>query len=264
MENETKPSDVVSPVESQKDASMNTPSIPAAIIVAGLLVALAIIYSSSEKGVLKNIPKEITPTKGQVPARGGSNGAINPADITIRALSPQDHILGDPQAPVKIISYSDFECPFCKRFHKTLQGILKTYQGKVALVYRHFPLDALHKKARQEAAAAECANALGGHEKFWAYVDRIFEITPSNDGLESSELPRIAQFVGLDEKSFSTCLSSDQYAAHIEEDVQDAIQAGGRGTPYSVVISRSGKKFPVSGALPIEDITPILDRALTD
>jgi protein-disulfide isomerase len=187
----------------------------------------------------------------------------------VKPVTKKDHIRGDPSAPVKVVEFSDFECPFCKRVHPTLNRITKEYgeTGKVALVYRHFPLDSLHKKARKEAQASECANELGGNNAFWAYADKLFEITPSNDGLDPSLLPKIAKDVGLDRGKFETCLAGDarggKYAERIESDVQDATASGGEGTPYVVVIAADGEIFPITGAQPYSAFKSIIDLALT-
>lgn len=187
----------------------------------------------------------------------------------VKPVTKNDHVLGDLSAPVKVVEFSDFECPFCKRVHPTLKRIVKEYgeAGKVALVYRQFPLDSLHKKARKEAQASECANELGGNDAFWAYADRLFEVTPSNDGLDLSLLPKIAKDTGLDRGKFETCLSGDarggKYADHIEADVQDAIASGGEGTPYIVVIAPDGETFPISGAQPYSAFKSIIDLAIT-
>lgn len=188
-------------------------------------------------------------------------GAVKPVD-------GNDHILGNLDAPVKVIEFSDFECPFCKNFHLTMKQLMGEYgtDGRVAWVYRHFPLDSLHSKARKEAQAAECANELGGGEAFWAYADLLFEVTPSNNQMDLAQLPRIAQEIGLDRAKFEVCLEGDErggkYAAHIEEDVQDAIASGGNGTPYSVVISPNGQIFSINGAQPYRAVKSIIDLAL--
>jgi protein-disulfide isomerase len=190
-------------------------------------------------------------------------GAAKPVDA-------EDHILGSLDAPVKLVEFSDFECPFCKRFHPTMKRLMNEYgkAGKVAWVYRHFPLDSLHSKARKEAQAAECANELGGNEAFWAYSDRLFEVTPSNNRLDLALLPRIAQKIGLDRAKFETCLKGDarggKYAAHIEADVQDAVASGGTGTPFSLVIAPNGKIFPINGAQPFAALKSIIDLALKE
>ncbi len=145
-----------------------------------------------------------------------------------------------------------------------MQEIMSTYgkDGKVAWVYRHFPIDSLHSKARKEAVALECANEQGGNDKFWSYADRLYEVTPANNGLDPAELPKIAQFVGLDATAFSTCLASTKYDAHIEEEVQNAQATGGNGTPWSIVVGKDGKKYPLSGAQPISAIKQLIDLAL--
>ena len=131
--------------------------------------------------------------------------------------------------------------------------------GQVAWVYRHFPLDQLHSKARKEAEALECAGELGGNAAFWKYTDRLYEITPSNDGLKETQLPEIASFVGLDVSAFSTCLSSGKFAERVNRDFESGANIGVRGTPYSIVWNRkTGKQLPLNGAYPFENVKTIL------
>ena len=138
---------------------------------------------------------------------------------------------------------------------------------KVAWVYRHFPLDSLHPKARKEAEATECAWELGGNTAFWKYVDKVYEVTPSNNGLDLALLPKLATDIGLDKAKFESCLESGKYAEKISKQVEDAVNSGGRGTPFSVVIAKNGKKFVIPGALPFEgnpSVKTILDIALSE
>lgn len=115
------------------------------------------------------------------------------------SINDGDHVLGNPNALVTIIEFSDTECPFCKKFHETMRKIIDEYgkDGKVKWVYRHFPLDQIHSKSRKEAEATECATEQGGNEKFWEFINKIYEITPSNNGLDPAELPKIAKSIGL-------------------------------------------------------------------
>lgn len=188
----------------------------------------------------------------------------------VRQVDAQDHVRGSPTAAVKVVEYSDFECPFCKSFHPTLKQVMDEYgkDGQVAWVYRHFPLDSLHSKARKEAQASECAGEIGGNDAFWAFANRLFEITPSNDRLDLSLLPKVAEEVGLDPAKFEDCLKGDarggKYADHIEADVQNATAAGGTGTPYTVVIAANGKTFPINGAQPYRVVKQIIDLALAE
>ena len=144
-----------------------------------------------------------------------------------------------------------------------MQRVMEEYgtSGKVAWVYRHFPLDSLHPKARQSAEAAECAAELGGEQSFWAYVDRYYIVTPSNNGINLDELPNIAAAVGLDRAEFEACLAGDAHEARVEQQVGEAVSAGGRGTPYSIVIGKNGN-YPINGALPYEQVKAIIDKAL--
>lgn len=180
----------------------------------------------------------------------------------IRPVTSRDHLRGSPDAPVKIVEFGDTECPMCKRFHPTLQRIVAEYPGKVAWVFRHYPIDEIHPKARKEAEATECAAELGGNAKFWAYLDRLYEITPSNDKLDPAELPRIAEHVGLNRARFESCLQSGKHAQRVAEDVDDALVAGATGTPYTVVIAPNGRLFAILGAQPYATVKLVVDIAL--
>jgi len=199
---------------------------------------------------------------GNVAAQANQPTAAPSGAEFLRPVTPRDHLRGSPDAPVKIVEFGDTECPLCKRFHPTLQRIVAEYPGKVAWVFRHYPVDEIHPKARKEAEATECAAELGGNDKFWAYLDRLYEITPSNDRLDPAELPRIAAHVGLDQKSFAQCLASGRHAQRVAEDVADALAAGATGTPYTVVIAPNGRLFAILGAQPYATVKLVVDIAL--
>lgn len=240
-------------IQTKKVSKMNM-SVPAAIILAGVLVAGAVLLSGSKSNTaqvnVKQQPQVVEQETGNLEK--------------LIPVSASDHVRGNSNAPVKIVEYSDTECPFCKRFHDTMKQVMDNEgkQGKVAWVYRHFPLDQLHSKARKEAEATECAAELGGNDKFWAYLDRLMEITPANNGLDPAELPKIAQYVGLDTGKFNECLASGRYAKKIEEHVQNAAATGGNGTPWSIVVAKNGEKYPLSGAQPYESIKALIEQAL--
>lgn len=176
-------------------------------------------------------------------------------------ITDKDWVKGNRQAKVSVVEYSDTECPFCKRFHPTMQQLIKEYPNDVNWVYRHFPLTSIHPKAPKEAEATECAGELGGQDGFWKYIDRLFEVTPSNNGLDLEELPKIAKAVSLDEKKFTACLDSGKYAQKVQAQAQDAQDAGAQGTPYSVVVA-GDQKIPVSGAVPFESLKQAIDSVL--
>ncbi len=227
-------------------------------------------------GIIRNYllahPEVITEAmqKLQEQERQAEDQRLSEAAKGVKPIDGEDHIRGDLNASVMVIEFSDFECPFCKSFHATMKQVMGNYEkdGKVAWVYRHFPLDQIHSKARKEAQAAECAAEQGGNKAFWAYADRLFEIAPSNNRLDLAQLPIVAKDTGLDQAKFETCLSGDQkggkFAAHIEANLQDATLSGGTGTPYSLVINSKGRIFPVNGAMPYEAVTAIIDAALKE
>jgi protein-disulfide isomerase len=204
----------------------------------------------------------------QMVENNGGQGVLQ-EEGSLDALAPitaEDHIRGNRNADVIIVEFSDTECPFCKLFHETMKQVMSEYgaSGKVAWVYRHFPLDSLHQKARSEAVALECAAELGGNDAFWAYTDLVYQTTTSNDGLDAAELPKIAGAVGLDVAAFSSCLTSGRHDAAVQADVEDAIASGGRGTPWSIIVTKSGQKFPLSGAQPIDAVRQAIDSALSN
>lgn len=248
---------------SQGGKKENPWAVPGAILIAGVVIAVAVMYSRGNPAPAPQSQAVNTAPTAAAPSQPPARSDVGSVD-SIAPVSVNDHIRGDQNAPVKIVEFSDTECPFCKRFHPTMQQAVNEYQGKVAWVYRHFPLDAIHPKTRKEAEATECANELGGNDTFWAYLGRLFEVTPSNNGLDPAELPKIAEYVGLDRAKFEQCLSSGKYAQHVADDLADAIGSGGQGTPYSVVIAANGKKYPLSGAQPYASVKQLIELALQE
>jgi len=167
----------------------------------------------------------------------------NPApDATLVKIDADDDaILGDEGAPVTIIEFSDYECPFCARFwRETLPQIKQEYidTGKVKLVYRDFPLN-IHRNAQKAAEAAECA---GEQSKYYEMHDKIFE---NQQAIDVLSLKRYAQEIGLNTAEFNSCLDSGKMASEVKKDFSDGQAAGVRGTPAFFI---NGKL--VSGAQP--------------
>lgn len=227
-------------------------TLPLSIIVAGLLIGGGIYLNG-------RAPREV-----KTPAQQQQIKSENLSNV-LRPIDANDHVLGSPDARVLIVEYSDTECPFCKMFHSSLLSIMNEYgkDGKVAWVYRHYPIAELHSKAPKEAEALECASELGGSQKFWEYTNKIYEVTPSNNGLEYSELSKIAVQVGLSSTTFNTCLESGQYAPRVNLDIQNAEELGASGTPYSVLIdTKTGEHYPLEGAYPYAQLKSAIDLIL--
>lgn len=222
--------------------------IPGAIVLAGIIIAGAIIYSGGS-----------TPPVGLGQAAAGGAGQQAGAEDNIQPVTENDHIRGSFDAPVTIVEFSDLQCPFCKRFHETMKQVMENYEGRVAWVYRHFPLESIHSRARAEAEGAECATELGGNDGFWRFTDAVFEAEPS---VGLSDLPQIAESLGLNRAAFQTCLDERRYKDAVQAHLTDATNSGGQGTPYSIVIAKDGTKSVIPGALSYDSVAKIIDDAL--
>lgn len=218
-------------------------AVPFAIVIAGLAIAGAIYFGDGKK---------VAPAI-----------AAQQASAVVAPVTSSDHILGNPNAKVIIVEYSDTECPFCKSFHPTMQRIMNEYGkgGQVAWVYRHWPLP-FHAKAPKEAEATECANKLGGNTKFWEYVNKIFEITPGNNQLDPAELSKIAKTIGLDDTAFNTCLSIGEMKTIVDKDLASGTKAGVSGTPFSIIMVNKKPVSSINGAQPYEQVKAAVDEAL--
>lgn len=225
-------------------------TLPISIVIAAIVIAGTIYYTKKDSAQPSN-PEELPPQEQEIKG---------PAEI-----NSGDHVLGNPEAPLTLILYTDFECPFCKKFHETIKKVIEEYgkAGKVRIVFRHFPLDQLHKKSRTEAESTECVASIGGNEKFWEYTGLLFEITPSNDEMDLSKLPDIAEGIGINKEEFLKCLNEKEFADKVQANYEDAVALGANGTPYFVIINQKGQKFPVSGALPYEELKLGLDQMLS-
>ena len=184
---------------------------------------------------------------------------------SVRRVSPErDHIYGSPDALVSLIEYSDFECPFCKRFHPNPKVLVDGSEGQVNWIYRHFPLEFHNPLAQLEAEASECASEQGGNDAFWQYADLIYERTNSNgNGLSPDALVPMAQEIGLDEKAFDACLESGRMRTRVQEDVVEGGKIGISGTPGNIIINNeTGEAISAAGALPTETLQKIVDSLL--
>ncbi len=163
----------------------------------------------------------------------------------VRPIDATDYVLGDPQALVQIIVYSDFECPFCAKFAETIKRVEENFRGKVAIAFRHYPLPG-HLNAKSAAEAAECAAEQG---KFWEMHDKLF--ADNTAGRMSQEQYKIdAADLGLNQEQFDQCLDSNKYTDKVGEQAAEGGKAGATGTP---TFFANGYIYP--GAYPFEDFT---------
>ena len=182
----------------------------------------------------------------------------------VAPITPEDHVRGKANAPITLYEYSDFECPYCKKFAQVPPTILKNNPDTVNVVYRHFPLSFHDPLATQEAIAAECAAKQGGTDAFYAYHDAVFAKTRSNGkGLDVAELPKIAGTLGLNVPQFTTCLASGEFDEHIKQDIKSGSDAGVTGTPGVIVKNnKTGDVRVIPGAVPAEVVQGAIDELL--
>lgn len=214
-------------------------TVPAAIVLGGVIVAAAV-YVSTPK-----IP---------------SSSAGNPA--LVRAVGAGDHILGNPAAPVMIVEYSDFDCEYCKDFHNTLHQIIANAgaNGKVAWVFRQFPLSEIHPNAFSHARAAECIATVAGNDAFWKFSDALF----ANQPVEPTRYGKLANSIGISGDAFAACFAnaSSTLDARITTDRQNALAVGAEGTPYSLILVAGKPPVVMGGAYSYDAVKQLIDQVL--
>ncbi|MAF36092.1 hypothetical protein CL622_03165 [archaeon] len=191
-------------------------------------------------------------TPPQAPPAAGNTPPPPSPTITL-SLGDTDPILGDKDAPITVVEFSDFQCPFCERAFSGAVTELKNSQdfkdGKVNFAYLHFPLNSIHPLAQKAAEASECANR---QDKFFEYHDMLFA---NQHALDIASLKKYAADLSLDTGEFNKCLDTDEAAGKVSADLGKATAAGGRGTPYFVVLNNdNGETQTVSGAVPFAQL----------
>ena len=213
-----------------------------AVLAAGVVIAAAILYVNYH------------PAPAAALAEAGTQNL--PANVNVSAPSADDHIIGDPKAPVVLIEYSDFQCPFCSLVYPTIKTIVQNSNGKIAWVMRNFPLSSIHPNANPAANAAECIAEQLGNDGWWKFADDVFA---SQESLGDAFYNGLAQKYGADMTKFKSCYAASKYQAKIDAQTLEAEQNGGQGTPYTVVYG-NGKQVPVSGALPQAQFEAVIQQ----
>ncbi len=247
METEQKPEVVVS--QKLKVSAGSSLGIPVAIVLAAALIAGAIVFSGMQKN---GATGKADAQKEQVTA-----------EVEIAPVTDKDHIKGNPNAPIMIVEYSDFDCPFCKNFHETMNKIMADYgaDGKVAWVFRQFPLEQLHPNAPTTAAASECVASLGGNDAFWKFADLIYQDRTTNEPTNLTKLPEYAEKAGVNKAKYNECVSAGTFTQKIADDVAAAVKTGARGTPYSILIV-GDQQGVINGAQPYATVKQMVETMM--
>jgi protein-disulfide isomerase len=199
------------------------------------------------------------PTAGAEPAAPTGPTADQLANVP--AVGNDEPVRGDKNATVTLVEYSDFECPFCGRFHPTMQQIMEEYEGKVNWVYRHYPLS-FHPNAQKAAEASECVLEQKGNEAFWTYADAIFDTNIKLGSLTPDAIDDAAEAAGVNMTTFSECLDSGKYAQKVADQMSAGTAVGVSGTPGTFIITDDGAQEFISGAYPIDQVKASIDKYL--
>ena len=194
----------------------------------------------------------VNPTANQAP------GAVVEAPVTAQPEfkrydipTENSYAIGPADAPITIVEFSDYQCPFCRRWHDEVYGeLLAAYPGKIRLVYRHFPLSSIHPNATSAAEAAMCA---GEQDAYWPFHEKLF----SSEALGNNTYLQYAQDLGLNMSSFESCLSDRKYQQAVDEDLNFAVDLGIRSTPTFFV-----NGLAIVGAQPLDVFQQIIDKEL--
>lgn len=209
--------------------------------------------SAKKDGTMTSLLPKVNPVKNLIEGNTADtfceNNWQDKGTPNVPNFGADEHFCGNPNAKIIIVQYTDFECPFCKQFHPTLTKLVSESNGQIGWVLRHYPIDQLHSRARNEALATECAYEQAGEIGFWRFANKIFSVTSANNSLPPEMLPLIASDMGLDKDAFASCMSSGKYLAKISAQEQLAEDKGPVGTPNSRIILNGREVEEVKGAV---------------
>ena len=213
------------------------------------------------KITLEGIQKELALMRQALPQH--LSQPTQPAGGTVKVSISGDPMLGSNAAPVTLIEFSDYQCPYCRKFFETTLPTLKAEYidtGKVRYVFRDFPIDRGHPQARKAAEASHCAGEQG---KYWEMHELLFR---NQKALQGEQLKKYARSLGLDAPAFDHCLEQGKYAAEVQKDYEDGVAAGIQGTPgFFLGKTRADdtvQGIAIRGAQPVTGFRQVIDRLL--
>lgn len=238
-----------------------------ALILVGVIIAGAVFWINLRfnSGNLANSVKNTGGSQESAPGSSASGSSV-----AFTTLNDSFYLGDKSKAKIAIVEFSDFECPYCKRFHdNTFDQIVQNYvdTDKVIIVFRNFPLD-FHKPAAEiEANAAACVGSIGGNQKFFDMVKLIYKTTDLNGlGMDADKPYDLAKQLGINEDKFKSCFDNKQFNQKIQKDIQDGNAAGVNGTPGFVIgkFDANGNVTGelVSGAQPFTQFQSVINKYL--
>lgn len=230
--------------------SKSSPAVPIAIVVGFAMIALAIFFTNSGANKPDATANDLDEN---------NLTAVNTA--APRPVSEKDYIRGNPNAPILMVEYSDYDCPFCGRYHTTMNQIMDEYgvTGRIAWVYRQFPIAELHPNSPKISEAALCVGDLGGNDAFWKFTDKIFSERDVNVQTNVTKLPEYAEIAGVNKEEYIECMNSTRMQQEVTNQITDGYNSGARGTPYTVLIVGNQQAI-ISGAQPYDVVKGIVSN----
>lgn len=227
-----------------------SPALPIAIISGFAMIALAIFFTSGGRSNEENV------------AQTNPDEQISESD-TARPVSDSDYIVGNPNAQILMVEYSDYDCPFCKQYHLTMNQIMDEYgvTGKIAWVYRQLPLAQLHPNSPKISEAALCVGNVGGNDAFWKFTNLIFDERDLDEPTNVTKLPEYAEAAGVSKTDYVECMDNGVMEEEVEASVRDGFNAGARGTPYTVLIVGNQQAI-INGAQSYETVKGIVKNLI--
>lgn len=252
-------------------------TVPGSILLASMIISVSILISGGTlkvKGLnaQKNdnvVAQAVVPVPSQKPAQVQAPAQPNPS-TPVKVDISDSPVLGDKNAKLTLVEFSDYECPFCKKvFDELLPELKKNYidTGKVRLIYKNLPLP-FHQNAAKEAEAALCAKDQGGNTAYFKYHDAIFtQTTGGGVGIALNQLPTLAQEIGLNVNTFKKCLDSGKSKAQVDKDLAEAQKVGANGTPTWFLGKTAGSDsmegIIMVGAQPFSAFKTAIDQQLS-
>lgn len=234
---------------------------PIGLVVVGLVLFAAGFFLGKLWQENQSLKKGLQPAVVEAPAVEGDTGPTKETLNLASGPANSDHTRGATKPKVVLVEYSDFECPFCNRFHPTTTKVLSDYPNDVALVYRHYPLS-FHANAQKAAETSECVAKVGGNEAFWQYADYIFEQQAGGKAMSEALITESVTKSGANAGQVKTCVDSGEMTQKVKDQEAEGQKAGVQGTPGTIVFTKDGAQELIPGALPYEQVKTIVEKYL--
>ncbi len=195
------------------------------------------------------------------PAAAGETGPTVDQLAAVPEVGDKEHLQGNKDAKITLVEYSDFECPFCGRFHPTMKQVMEEFGDDVRWVYRQYPLS-FHPNAQKGAEGSECVAKLGGNDAFWKYADSVFAENEKQGQISPEVINKGAEAAGVDMTEFKKCLDSGEMADTVKAQMDAGVTSGVNGTPGTFIVTKDGAVEFISGAQPFEQVKASVEQYL--